>query len=956
MKNKLKNAIMLAILATAMIACSGGSGGSSNQNIQLPEPDVLDVSYSSASAKTSPFLSALNGVAKEILPKDSSFFGVISGLGFGLAFTNLFTSAPLGFPQVMSKLNDISNQLTQIQGQVTAELGLDQNIVSTLDKLALNTSATNLKTSTKQIYDQYTNISNQYGQYVDEGVFGNVSYLNAINDMYSYASAHCNESSILSILDSSYNKITPGSTAMSFFSSFPSTYWSTYSQEKVIFITDMIPYFLADVESSGKYYHRDVGVFFNYFNNTLLRLASFLYASVDELRAMQLADAAYYYACPGKATYVSSNSFSNMNWTKAMQNGAESNNDFPSPSSESSTNLTSYRVVAKRIYEYYNYNFKNATSSGLMNYVESYLKPYTNADMTNLINNNIFVSSGNVVLESTTFDNNASVSSIPNIINNCSISSFNIESDSFVHVKANCLVASNNLGFSYRKLLHKIPYNLNGTNTQITSTYGFNNLYFESNQVFLMSKTTNLNVPVLLGNSSYMNTESAIEISYASNEAGSGSPTTNVIVNVESDIYVYASPWSNSPITEASCGILPNASYTRAICGGADYLATLKTNGYNTNFNIDSMANLAKNNIFSHYQGNYTTQVYYAASYKGHLFYIQYLMSGNYRNQAGSNIWEMYSGQLYASLACMTSDCTATPSSTIQQLTWGDGTVIQLNSSSYGNANIQVVSPPTTSNLVTRKLFQFESDSQIITWMESPTQLHHKAYLNGRIKYTLKAGIESTPIFVSKNYAYRLAYIANGSSGSLQIQSNNNDGSWSTTATVATAPNGATDLYLNYGDIMLVKSSITGGHFVESMVWSVSQQYRANNLYWAPDIYAEAMVTNHGHLNIYALDANNQAGVSGTSPDDTNYSRMLWSSSNFPWSAVNHGTLLQPQGSYTQTCSSVNWAQPILSATCLNSYAKVTSTTLNYYSCARNSTVSNQNGTLTCDTANKSRL
>lgn len=970
MKNKFKNGIMLVILASAMIACNGGSGSSSqsqspNLNVQLPQPEVLD-SISSDAAKAAPFLGAVAGFAKEFIPGAT---GILSIVQLGVGFVNLFEPS-IGFAQVMSKLSAISTQINQLESQMTLQLDLSDAMISDIQTFETQYLSNQLKQDFTTIDTAYANINNAYGKFTNEEVFGNVSYHSPIESMYWYAYSKCNSSQIVDEVVNFNQMEDLNSADVAFYDKFiyqGGTFWSTFASDqgkyfKTLLSVNNIPSF-------------DIALYFNYYNSKLFNAMTQLYGAWDELRLMQLAQAAYYYACPGQiSSKLTSDFLNNLSPSPAIADTATL------IAESSGSRYASYKDVAEAIYSHYNSKFYG--ENGLRSLANSNLKPITNQEFVNYINGTLFSSIGTSLFASNLFAESIVVNGIPLVTGKCSANRFKLESDNFVHVGTNCLIESNNLEFSYRTISNKIPYSesITSTGVAVKSTYGYANLYYDESRQTIKSPAYNLNIPVSSTASGYANSTGAVELSYMSfdlsgSEAITGQPSANnrVLVNVESDIYVYGQAWTNDPISASDCGTAPDGA---VMCAGAQWLAFLGTNhnswpgngntssgiyGYNTIFNIGPMPGYGSTYAQANAAGTWTTQAYYAASVKGHIFYIQYLITATYVDgtylSGTSGTYPMTNGAMYVSLRCATDDCRSIPlnssANPMQQLSWNDGTVIQLNNndfSEWGNINIDVSNIP--NNIVTQKRFQFESDSQFATWMESPTHLHHKAYLNGRIKYTLKAGVESTPIFVSKNSAYRLAYIANGGSGSLQIQSNNNDGTWSTASTLATAPNGATDLYLNSGDVMLVNSTANG----ESVIWSVSQQYRANNIQWAPDIYAEIMLTSTGQLNIYGYDKNNQAGVRGTSPDDANYSRLLWSNSNFPWASVNHGTLLQPTGSYTKSCSSISWVSPNLTASCLTAAGNnSTTSTLNYTACSGNSTVSNQNGVLTCDTLNKSR-
>lgn len=951
MKNKLKNGIMLTILASAIIACNGGSGSTSSQpqppspNVQLPEPEVLDSTFSEdmskVGSKGAPFLASSAAAIKAFIPGLGNALAVAQ-LGAGLI--NLFDPGS-GFVDVLKQLNQISNQMKQLNKEVVTEINITNqgffNTITSIEEFQTSTFFYNLGEQLSTINKDYSTINTAYGKFQNEDVFGNVRYSNAIESMYWNAYSKCNTSQIVNEVVEFQKMSELGS--VNFNSKYidDGYYWDGFDNARNNYISIITQSVESDIYLRLSNYN--VGAFY---------AMSQLFAAFDEMRLMQLAQAAYYYACP--STINSSNLSSDF--LSNLSNAGSITIDSTAVLSGQAVEVRekSYESVARFIYTAYDNDFQK-----LKNAVGSHLKPFSNQYLVESVINGDWFSSIGTPLLTSSFDETASLGAIPNNVYNCNINRFTVAPlSTIINMSAICLMESNSMEYIYRIVNHQIPIKVNPEDVKIGSTYGYANLYYNESRQTIKSPATNLTIPVSSNAPGYVTSPSSIV------PTGVFSLTNPYTIKtiVESDIFVFNTPWTNFPTTANECGSSTAINgFTALTCAGADLLVNIcsesppmtgnctnQTYGYSTTFYgpIFSVSSYQSNaNMIS------TTQAYYYASYKGHLFAIQFLSSANYNGEWADKVWMAGTGQVYIALRCMDEggSCNALSSESQQVLTWADGTQIAINSSlptnlGYHALKIQVNNVP--NNVVTRKLFQFESDSLVADWVNNPTHLHHKAYLTGRIKYTLKAGVESMPIFVSKNYAYRLAYIASSNGGSLQIQSNNNDGTWTTTSTVATAPNGATDLYLRGGDIMLVNNTSDG----ESVVWSVSQQYRSNNIQWAPDVYAEVMVTNHGQLNIYAYDKNNQAGVSGISPDDANYTRMLWSSSNFPWLAVNHGTLLLPQGSYLQTCNSVKWAQPILSASCLNSFAKLTSTTLDYYSCSRNSTVSNQNGILTCDT------
>lgn len=954
MKNRLKNGIMLTVLASAMIACNGGSGSSTTQsqppgsNLQLPEPEVLDSDFSSTmssiGSKAAPFIATSMAVVKAFAPGLADALGIAQ---FGVGIVNLLDPSA-GFGQVLTKLGQISNQITQLDNQMLTEINLTRagfyGLFTKFEDFQTEVFSSDFNTKISIINNDYGTVKGAYDKFVNSGIFGNVSYSNAIESMYSYANSHCtNATGIIeftqmqNINSLQFNKkyINNG------------TYWSDFFSERQSYISTIT----QRPES-------DIALGLANYNSSAFHAMTQLYAAFDEMRMMQLAQAAYYYACPD-----------NIDSSKISQNFLNNLSDANSLNIPASTTLSSesigyryesYENVAKFIYTAYDNEFQN-----LKKQVAANLAPIPNQFLVESVNTQWFSSIGTPLLASS-FGELAPLGSIPHTPYDCNVKRFTLENtNTFVNMTAICLVESNSMQYTYRTVNHAIPVKMSSL-LSIVSTYGYANLYYDESGQTIKSPATNLSIPISESAPGYNNSSTAIML------MSIGSPITpiSLFIPVESDIFVFGSPWTN--LTPNSNGLNSTYDLLTQIINQTNYVSNNQyLYGYKTVFNSPNpgLSQLAKS-------GNITNQSYFTASYKGHMFYIQFLVGGNYDGEINgtddtdTSYYMTSTGGSYFTLHCATKNCSESNNSTTAQLTWDDGTKIQVVKGSYTDIsdpayiqtyktfNIQVANTP--NNVVTRKIFQFESDSLVADWMNKPTHLHHKAYLNGRIKYKLKAGVESTPIFVSKNYAYRLAYIANSSNGSLQIQSNNNDGTWSTTATVATAPDGATDLYLTGGDIMLINTTTAG----ESIVWSVSQQYRTNNIHWAPDIYAEVMVTNNGQLNIYVYDKNNQAGVRGTSPDDANYSRMLWSSSNFPWASVNHGTLLQPTGSYTSTaswngnqpvCNNISWAPPKLSASCLNSTGGLIASTLDYTTCSGNSTVSNQNGTLTCDTLNKSR-
>lgn len=303
---------------------------------------------------------------------------------------------------------------------------------------------------------------------------------------------------------------------------------------------------------------------------------------------------------------------------------------------------------------------------------------------------------------------------------------------------------------------------------------------------------------------------------------------------------------------------------------------------------LDSTLASTIGNGFIKHMGPYNILQYYShaigwlyqyneASAYGHKFRTKLTRYSAPNNNTIATNYFSTNMQYFFRLSCLTPepDCVARmnyPAPNMQQLAFADGTTITI----WPGYPTNVRSTSPTPQLINRQKYLFESSPELASWAVNPNTITNHIYLNGELNKRFgyaSIGYKSTEIMKSDNGQYSLVF--NADDNLLQVKDNsdsNNDKLFKFTSKVKIA-----GISFARGDIIIYDEN-------QNPLWSVSQQYLANNQAWLTDPYAELALDDKGNLIVYTSNALNNIGYTDSNIKfPTYYTHILWSSPSTKW-------------------------------------------------------------------------